>query len=272
MFPGVDGFHWTAGHIFFISVFLGIVSAIAAVAIVSLARAARDVTSGRVNTIRWSTDFADLPASDRKCRHALTGEAPDRVCPNAFDCRVCVNHPKFRQSQRGEGADMLFGLKYPNHRYYHRGHTWIAPQPDGTLLIGLDAIAEHMIGRPDAVKMPGTGSKVMNSGEGWRMWKDGHEVRVLCPVDGVVWQTGGPEDDWYLRVQPASKPPDLRHLLCGEEVRAWVGRELERLQLAVAGCGEAPALADGGELVDEFIRELPEGRRDEVLGEIFLEP
>ena len=57
-------------------------------------------------------------------------------------------------------------------------------------------------------------------------------MRVLCPVDGTVWQTGGPDDDWYLRVQPASKPPDLRHLLCGDEVRAWVGRELERLQIA----------------------------------------
>jgi len=89
-------------------------------------------------------------------------------------------------------------------------------------------------------------------------------VRILCPVDGVVLQTGGPEDDWYLRVQPASQPADLRHLLRGEEVRAWVGKELERLQGGV--------LADGGVLVDEFIREVPAARRDALLGEMFLEP
>jgi hypothetical protein len=115
--------------------------------------------------------------------------------------------------------------------------------------------------------MPGPGSKVVNNGEGWRMRKDGLEVRVLCPVDGVVLQTGGPEDTWYLRVQPATKPADLRHLLRGEEVRAWVGKELDRLQMA-----DGAVLADGGVLVDEFIREVPESRRDSLLGELFLEP
>jgi hypothetical protein len=99
------------------------------------------------------------------------------------------------------------------------------------------------------------------------MRKHGLEVRVLSPVDGTVLQTGGPEDDWYLRVQPPSQPPDLRHLLRGDEVRAWVGREIERLQLAVA-----PVLADGGVLVDDFLSEVPPALRDEVLGGIFLEP
>lgn len=162
---------------------------------------------------------------------------------------------------------MLFGLRYPNHRYYHRGHTWVAPQPDGTLLIGLDAIGHQMVGEPDVVKMPEPGSKVVTNGEGWRMRKDGLEVRVLCPVDGVVLQTGGPEDTWYLRVQPAAKPADLRHLLRGEEVRAWVGKEIDRLQMA-----DGAMMADGGVLVDEFIREVPESRRDQLLGEVFLEP
>jgi hypothetical protein len=263
MFPAIDAL--------FISIFGVILTTIAAVLIVSLMRARHDLSTGRADPIRWSQDFAEFPASDRWCRHALTGEAPSRVCPNAFDCRHCTNHPKFRQASRGEGPDMLFGLKYPNHRYYHRGHTWVAPQPDGTLLIGLDAIAEHMIGHPDIVKIPGAGSRVSNNGEAWRMWKDGLEVRVLCPVDGLVLQTGGPEDDWYLRIHPESKPADLRHLLRGDEVHPWVRRELERLQLAIARHGEIPALADGGVLVDEFIRELPEGLRDQVLGKVFLD-
>ena len=167
---------------------------------------------------------------------------------------------------------MLFGLRYPDFRYYHRGHTWVAVQPDGTLLVGLDAIGQQMLGQPDAVKMPGQGSKVINNGEGWRMWKHGLEVRVLCPVDGTVLQVGGPDDDWYLRILPSSNPADLRHLLRGEEVRVWVGKELERLQGAVAGNGEPAVLADGGVLVEEFIREIPESRRDAVLGNVFLEP
>ena len=118
MFPGVDGFHWTVGHIFFIFGVFAIVSAIAGIVIVTLARVRRDLATGRTEPIRWSADFADLPASDRWCRHALTGEAPGRICPNAFDCRNCVNHPKFGQARRGDGPDIICGLKYPNHRYY----------------------------------------------------------------------------------------------------------------------------------------------------------
>jgi hypothetical protein len=272
MFPGVDGFHWTFGHVFFISVFLCVVATLAVVTLLSLARARRDISTGRDGTLRWSRDFGELPAPLRQCRHALTGEAPDRICPNAFDCRRCSNHAKFRQANAGEGGDRLFGMRYPNHFYYHRGHTWVVPQADGALLVGLDAMGYQMIGEPDVVTMPGVGSKVSVNGEGWRMRKDGLEVRVLCPVDGTVLQTGGPEDDWYLRVQPASRPADLRHLLRGDEVRAWIGKEIDRLQCTLAGPAQQPVMADGGTLVDEFIREVPARRRDELLGEMFLEP
>lgn len=264
--------HHPSAEIFFISAFLCVAGAIAVVLVLSFLRARRGLATGQETAIRWAADFADLPKSDRRCRHDLTGEAPGRICPNAFDCRVCSNHLRFRKARRNEAPDMIFGLHYPNYRYYHRGHTWVAPQPDGTLLVGLDEISQRMIGAPDAVRMPGAGERVSNNGEGWRMWKDGLEVRVLCPVDGTVLQSGGPDDTWYLRILPQSKPPDLRHLLRGEEVRAWVGRELERLQAAISHPGQTIALADGGELVDEFLLQLPENMRDSVLGEMFLEP
>jgi glycine cleavage system H lipoate-binding protein len=270
MFPGVDGFHWSIGHIFFISVFLCIAAALAVVAIVSAARTVRNLRGGHAESIRWSAAFTELPLRDRKCRHALTGEVAGRICPNAFQCGSCRDHSRFRQARRGETADVLFGLSYPNHRYYHRGHTWVEEQADGTLLVGLDTLGRMAIGRPDSVTMPGTGSALRINGEGWRIRKDGLEVRVLSPVDGVVLQTGVEDDSW-LKVKPSSNPPDLRHLLRGDEVRAWVGQELERLQLSATG-DETPLLADGGILMDQFLHEFPVARRDEVLGELFLEP
>jgi glycine cleavage system H lipoate-binding protein len=272
VFPGVDGFHWTFAHIFFVSVFLSIAAALAGIVIASLARGGRDIANGRAGQIRWSLDFAELPLELRQCRHAVTGEAPGRICPNAFDCRHCEEHAKFRQARAGQCDNAACGLFYPNYRYYHRGHTWVTPQKDGTLLVGLDAIGEHMVGKPDSVRMPAPGSRVVTNGEGWRMSKDGFEVRVLAPIDGTVVQTGTPQDGWYLRVQPDSHPPDLRHLLRGEEIEAWVSREIERLQCALSPDADTPLLADGGVLMEEFIREVPAARRDEVLGEMFLEP
>lgn len=272
MFPGVDGFHWTFGHIFFISIFLSVATAIAAIVLISVARSGRDILTGRAGQIRWSLEFGELPRDFRQCRHALTGEASGRTCPNAFDCRKCGEHARYRQATPGECDDAACGLLYPNYRYYHRGHTWVTPQKDGTLLVGLDAIGEHMVGKPDQLRMPAPGSRVVNNGEGWRMSKDGLEVRVLSPVDGAIIQTGGPDDGWYLRVQPDTNPPDLRHLLRGEEVAPWVSREIERLQCALSGDTEIPVLADGGILMEEFIREVPPAQRDQILGEMFLEP
>ncbi len=269
MFPGVDGFRWTFGHVFFISAFLSIAAALASIAALSLLRARKAVEDGKSEWLRWRADFAELPVPYRQCRHALTGQEPGRICPNGFDCRTCTNHAKFKSVRAGEGPDTYAGLRYPNHRYYHRGHTWVAPQPDGSLLIGLDAIGHQMVGEPDVAEMPEIGTRVRTNGEGWRMRKNGLDVRVLSPVDGTVLQTGGPEDDWYLRVQPATQPPDLRHLLRGEEVPAWVVRELEHVQDRL---GETASLADGGVLVDEFIKEVPESHRDGLLGEVFLEP
>jgi glycine cleavage system H lipoate-binding protein len=272
MFPGVDGFHWTFGHVFFVSIFLGVATIIAAIVVASLVRSGSDILNGRAGQIRWSLEFSELAREFRQCRHALTGEAAGRTCTNAFDCRNCGEHGKYRQARAGECDDTACGLFYPNDRYYHRGHTWLTPQQDGTLLVGLDAIGEHMVGKPDLVRMPATGSRVANNGEGWRFSKDGLDVRVLSPVDGTVVQTGGPEDGWYLRVQPDANPPDLRHLLRGEEVAPWVSREIERLQCALSPDAEIPLLADGGMLMEELIREVPAARRDEVLGEMFLEP
>jgi hypothetical protein len=104
------------------------------------------------------------------------------------------------------------------------------------------------------------------------MKKDGVEVRILAPIDGKVIETGGPDDDWYLRVKPGTCPPDLRHLLRGGEVNAWVRRELERLQLLFAPAGAHPALADGGVLVHDLITREPTARWDRLAGAVFLDP
>jgi len=83
------------------------------------------------------------------------------------------------------------------------------------------------------------------------MWMGGLEVRVLCPMRDRYFTTGGPQDDWSLRVQPVSEPADLRHLLRGDELLAPVGQ---------ACSSPPPHMA------------IPVSKRDEVLGAIFLKP
>jgi len=95
----------------------------------------------------------------------------------------------------------------------------------------------------------------------------------LAPIDGEVIATGGPEQDWYLKVKPeAAGEPAFRHLLRGPEVKPWILRELERLQLALSAEGAAPTLADGGVPVADIAASYPEADWDAVCGHMFLRP
>jgi glycine cleavage system H protein len=166
----------------------------------------------------------------------------------------------------------VFGLAYPADRLYHRGHTWVREESDGTLTIGLDDLGSRITGKPDRIEIPLPGQRLEVNGTGWRMYRNGVEARILSPVDGEVVAVGGPDDDWCLRVKPAQSPADLRHLLRGSEVRAWVGAELERLQSMFALPAVGPTLADGGVLVPDLPSEKPDANWDLVAGRIFLEP
>jgi hypothetical protein len=269
MFPGVDGFHRTFTHIVFLSVFFTVLLTILGTLASAALRTADDVRKGRAVEICWKAEFAQLPEAERRCRHELAGRVAHRVCPNAFDCRHCSEYAHYAAlPARNEGNTL--GLSYPSNRLYHRGHTWVAPQDDGTLTVGLDDMAAHLIGDPDTVELPGEGAKIQSDGTAWRMKKNGHAIRVRAPIDGTVVETGGPEKGWYLHLRPHGTV-DLRHLLRGPEVAPWLAREIERLQFELGPPKTGPALADGGVLVAGLLDAMPEADWDTALAGTFLE-
>ena len=164
-----------------------------------------------------------------------------------------------------------FGFDLPQDRLYHRGHTWVRPEADGTLTVGLDDLARRLVGTPERVVLPAAGERLQVNGPAAALTTRGHEVRVLSPVDGTVVEASGEGPGFTLRVDPGGTP-DLRHLLSGAEVRAWALRELERLQRALGSSALGAALADGGELVADVGEALPGDRYDALLGEMLLEP
>jgi hypothetical protein len=203
----------------------------------------------KAESIRWHSDFHDLPPAQRACRHELTGEVKERKCPNAFDCRVCETHSKLlaRRPATASLAPLepeIFGMPFP----------------------------ADLIGKPDNVELPAAGVRIHANGTAWRASRRGADVRVLSPVDGEVVETGGPDREWYLRVKPVGGDVDTRHLLCPGEVKPWMMRELERLQIAVGAGAVGASLADGGVPVDDIAAAYPEANWDAVCGAMFLEP
>jgi glycine cleavage system H lipoate-binding protein len=275
MFPGVNGFEWTAGHLIFLGAFFTIVLILLSTAAIALSRSARDLRAMRVEAIRWHSDFHELGARERHCRHEFTGTFKQRVCDNGFDCRECPMHAKLVASGAAPAADHnqdVFGLNMPLDRFYHRGHAWAKPEPDGTVTVGLDDLATRAFGAPDKVVLPAAGARLDVNGTAWHMFRGASDVRVLSPVEGEVIETGDPACGWYLKVRPSSGGFDARHLLTGCEVRPWIMRELERLQMALSPATVGPSLADGGIPVEDMPRSFPAADWDNVWGRMFLNP
>jgi glycine cleavage system H lipoate-binding protein len=274
MLPWNYGFHWNAGTIVFLGAFYTVLVIVATTLASAALRSYRALRAAKTGDIRWHADFHDMPAPLRACRHELTGEFKNRQCPHAFDCRACETHAKLIAAHPPAGLEEpeeeIFGMSFPLDRLYHRGHTWVHPEPDGSLTVGLDDLGGRLIGQPDRVYLPERGQRVRVNGTAWRARKRNADVRVLSPVDGEVLATGGPADGWYLKVKPENQ--DLRHLLCGCEIRPWLMREMERLQLALSADGAAPTLADGGIPVADISATCPESNWDAVCGEMFLHP
>jgi len=273
MFPGIDGFHWTVSHILFLSLFFAVVLTIFTTIASAVWSTAKDFRSHRAIDFCWHEDFAELPERDRRCRHELAGRVISRTCDNAFDCRHCVKYAQFAVLP-ATGTAQAAGIDCPEDRYYHRGHTWVKPAEDGTVTIGLDQLATHLIGAPDSVKYPAVGEELELNGAAWWMEKNGNIVRVRAPIEGTVIGNGGPEAEWYLKIRSRldlNDPATLRHLLRGPEVRGWMGREIERLQVQLRAPNTPPALADGGVLLPNLMDTMPEADWQMVLGDTFLD-
>jgi hypothetical protein len=276
MFPWSPEFAWDAYHVAFFGALWAVLATVAGSLAVAVWRARRDAREGRSAAIAWHVDFEQLPASARACRHQLTGEAPGRTCENGFDCRRCAAHERLEEARRlqplgeGDGADHT-GLELPSDRLYHRGHTWVRPESDGTLTVGLDGLARRLVGTPDRVDLPVAGRRLEVNGPLGRITVRGRDVRLLSPVDGTVVEVGGSGSGCTVRVDSGGTA-DLGHLLSGAEAGAWALRELERLQGVVGVSALGAALADGGELVEDVGAALPADGYDDLLGEMLLEP
>lgn len=269
MFPWTDGFRWSAGHIIFLSLFFAVVLTILSTLVWAVWRTARDFRTHRATEMCWRMNFAELPEAERHCRHELAGRVAFRLCNNAFECCNCLEYKNFAALPAKTPVKSV-GISYSDKLLYHRGHTWVRPEKDGTLTIGLDELAGHLIGRPDSVELPVKNNEIESNGMAWRMMKNGHEIRVRAPIDGTVVSTGGVEEGWYLRIRP-HQPVELRHLLRDGEVAGWLSEELDRLQLQLSASKAQPCLADGGNLMPELMDAMPESDWDAVLEATFLE-
>lgn len=278
MFPWTHGFVLDRGHLIFLGLFYLVVLTVLSTLVTVAWRTYRAYRDKRAAAIAWHANFEDLPRSERACRHDITGEMPGRVCELAFDCGECETHKKLIAAMASQGAapgllngviDESLGVPIPLDRYYHRGHTWLKPESDGTYTMGLDELARRVAAQPDSIDLPAAGTQLSAQGTAWTMHVHGGELRVMAPIDGEVVESAHGEEGWFLRII-AAENASFCHLGRGRGVVRWMTREMERVQLMISESAALPALADGGVPVDDFAAACPQADWRNISGALFL--
>ncbi len=228
----------------------------------------------------WLNIFTNLSPAARTCRHEFGYYVKDRTCENYFNCADCVinkNVERLEASRRKHGwqqkppENEVYGVYVPADRLYHRGHTWIKEESDGTYSVGLDDFGARLIGKPDSIELPEVGANVNANEPAWKMIKQKTEVSLLSPITGKVVETGSPDKGWYLRINPEGNGETTNHLLKGAEIRRWMMKEIGRLQVSLSYGDLGESFADGGVLLDDLPVAYPEANWRRVYKDMFLQ-
>ncbi|MDJ0764662.1 MAG: hypothetical protein QNJ97_16910 [Myxococcota bacterium] len=233
MIPIVYEWHWDMGHFIFMGLLYAVLTVVGVTLSLALMRAHRN--RHRAAHILWEESFHDLPPSRVICRYAFSGRAPDKICDHDFDCNTCDFHglrktTPDRETSGDKSTRALYGYDLDLDLMYDRGHTWVRQEEDGTLTIGLDDMAERVVGPIDEVILPPVGTELSIHGQGFDIVKGKTHIRVLSPVAGQVIATGSAADGWWLKVRPSADPPALDHLYSGPTAERWSEEELKLVE------------------------------------------
>ena len=236
----------------------------------------------------WREHFNELDASQRQCRHMLSGRVAYKICPNAFQCHKC----EFDELIENEVTALdpispvtltsVSGYAVADGYYYHRGHSWAMIDYGARIRVGLDDFATRLLGPNKKLEVPSLGDKVVQNEIGWVLRRDKHRAEMLCPVQGIVTAVNQKLLDtpelmhkspyqmgWLFMVEPTRMKKNLKDLMTGQEGEDWMENEATRLRNLVAQEYGATASA-GGFPVDDIYGNLPEIAWETLVHEFLL--
>lgn len=264
MLPTAYEFHWDIGHIMFLGIFYGVIT----VVLTTLGCAAfhwlKDLNKRQAGIIEWEEAFEDLPADRRHCRYEFDGTVASRICENGFDCAHCERHRELVAGKDQPSPDVSF-------RLFHRGHTWVHPNADGTVTVGLDGFARRLFGRIDRVILPDPGQELVLGDRSVTLEKGDLRARISTPISGTVIERGKPGDYWLYKLQPSGVLAETENLLQGREAEIWMMREREWLHRVLTPVGETTVYADGGILMPDLVKAYPDADWEDIWAQVVLQ-
>jgi glycine cleavage system H protein len=131
---------------------------------------------------------------------------------------------------------------FPDELYFHKEHFWVRVGGD-TVTVGTSDFAQKLAGQIVYVEMPPVG-KVVEQGKPCGSMESGKWVgRIYAPVSGKVEAINSELEDnpelinespyekgWIFKIKPSALQDDLKNLMKGEPLTAFIRSEIERIK------------------------------------------
>jgi glycine cleavage system H protein len=150
----------------------------------------------------------------------------------------------------GSGKDTrrVEGYALPESLYYHQGHTWVAVQDSGIVVVGMDEFAGSLLGKPTSVSLPRIGEMCRQGALALTLRRNDKALDLLSPVDGQVIAINGRVIDdpgvvthepygngWLMMIKPRELRRNLRNLIAGPVARGWMEESAGLLRSMFSG-------------------------------------
>lgn len=131
------------------------------------------------------------------------------------------------------------GYTFPDNLYYHKDHTWVKKEDDGTIRIGMNDFYQKSAGDTTYIDLPFEGDEVTQGETCGKIQSAKWVAKFVSPISGEITKVNNElEDDctlinkspydngWIMIVKPTKLDEELKTLYHGSQVEPWVKKEI----------------------------------------------
>jgi glycine cleavage system H protein len=213
------------------------------------------------------------------CKYSGTPFMSYRECPSSYECDGCEFEQAVVDWKRGQPwVKLVAGIPY-----FFKCHTWAKMNRDGLVKIGIDDLAQRLLGVITEIDAPRKGEMIEQNGNAWQVGCSQRGTHMLSPIDGEVVAVNTPlfedcsalnEDPcgkgWILQLIPSNLDSNAKSLLSVDRAENWIEEENSRLRARVEASLSITA-ADGGEFLQAIGEQLNDTEWTSLVKEFLLQ-
>lgn len=123
--------------------------------------------------------------------------------------------------------------RMPSGMFLHPSHLWLTIDPQGRVRVGLDELAQRLLGPIQGVRFQAAGQRVARGDTLFSIQLGETEIPITSPVSGTIektqipanGRTGTDPESWLCSLQPEKLGEEIRPLRLAEDAASWLSAD-----------------------------------------------